>query len=113
MSEPVKPPFRPYKKHILMCTGPRCAPEISGELYGYLKERLKELHRHEGPERIQRSQCQCFGICQGGPLMVVYPDDIWYHHVTREKLERILQEHLLQGKPIEEFMLYRGAQERP
>lgn len=107
--ETEKPPFRPYRKHILVCTGPRCAPESSPSLYQGLKERIKELKLHEGPERIQRSQCGCFGICQGGPIAVVYPDDVWYHHVTPEKMEHIIQEHLIGGKPVAECVLNPGA----
>ena len=104
-----KPPFRPYKKHILVCTGPRCAPETSPSLYQKLKDRLKELGLHEGPERIQRSQCHCFGICQGGPIAAVYPDGIWYHHVTPEIMERIIQKHLLQNQPVTESILYQSS----
>jgi (2Fe-2S) ferredoxin len=105
-----KPPFRPYQKHILICTGPRCAPDASPALYQLLKDLLKELQLHDGPARIQRSQCHCFGVCQGGPIVVVYPDGIWYHHVTPEKLERILQEHLRGNRPVSEYILYRKNQ---
>ena len=103
-----KPPFTPFQKQIFVCTGPRCAPESSPMLYTFLKTRLKELGLNEGPRRIHRSQCHCFGVCQGGPIVVVYPDNVWYHHVTSEKLERILQEHILQGRPVEELVFYRG-----
>ena len=99
---------RPYKRHILICTGPRCAPEQSPALYQALKDRLKQLGLHEGPERIQRSQCHCLGICQGGRLAVVYPDDIWYARLTPELLEKIIQQHLIGGLPVEEAVIHKG-----
>lgn len=103
-----KPSLRPFKKHILMCTGPRCAPEKSLEVYQYLKEQLKRLGYYEGPERIVRSQCHCFGICQKGPLAAVYPDNVWYCHLTKEKVDRVIQEHLLGNKPVEDYVFYKS-----
>ena len=103
-----KPPFRPYKKHVLVCTGPRCAPEAAPDLYQGLKEKLKELKLHEGPDRIERSQCHCFGICQGGPLVAVYPEGVWYHHVTPEIMDQIIREHLAGGRPVNENILAPG-----
>ncbi len=113
MSEPIKIAVKPYERHILICTGPRCAPEQAPPLYQKLKARLKELNLHEGPQRIQRSQCHCFGICEGGPLAVVYPDGVWYHQLDEAKIERIIQEHLIKGRPVEEFVLFKKPSSGP
>jgi len=111
VEETPPPKVTAYRKHVFVCTGPRCAPESSPALYAHLKARLKELGLAEGPERlpageagIHRSQCHCFGVCRGGPILVVYPEGVWYHHVTPEKLERIIQEHLIGNEPVREFV---------
>lgn len=98
------PPLAPYERHVFVCTGPRCAPETSPEIYETLKAKLKELKIDQ--KSVRRAQVQCFGICQGGPILLVYPEGTWYHHVTREKLDRIIAEHLVEGKPITEWLFY-------
>ena len=104
MEQEKAPPLAPYERHVFVCTGPRCAPDTSLEIYQVLKTKLKELKVDQ--RSVRRAQVHCFGICQGGPILLVYPEGIWYHHVTQEKLTRIIDEHIRGGKPIREWAFY-------
>ncbi len=98
------PLLMPYERHVFVCTGPRCAPETSPQIYETLKAKLKELKVDQ--KTVRRAQVNCFGICQGGPILVVYPEGVWYHGVTQEKLAKIIDRHLLGGKPILEWSFH-------
>lgn len=108
MTENVKPKMMNYNRHLLVCIGSRCVPDGEGQaLYDELKEKLKAAGVDKGELRVKRTRATCFGTCKSGPLLCVQPEGIWYYAVDSKKLDRIIEEHFVHGKPVEEYIYHR------
>ncbi|GHU27910.1 ferredoxin [Betaproteobacteria bacterium] len=99
-----------YKYHVFFCCNLRsdgessCGDHHANDAQTYAKERIAEL-KLKGPGKVRINKAGCMGRCDEGPLLVVYPDAIWYRYANTRDVEEIIQEHLLNGRVVERLRI--------
>jgi (2Fe-2S) ferredoxin len=98
-----------YVRHVFLCAGANCCtPEVGLAAWEELKKLIKEKELATGEHACYRTKVGCLRICMHGPTMVVYPEGTWYHGMTKERIDQFVQQHLIEGKPIEEWIFARN-----
>ena len=112
---PRSPPMSShYKHHVFFCLneredGSRCCADFGAKaMQEYAKKRCKELGIN-GEGRVRINKAGCLDRCELGPVMVVYPEAVWYTFVDKDDIDEIIQSHLIEGKPVERLMVDRPA----
>jgi (2Fe-2S) ferredoxin len=96
-------------RHVFLCVGGKCAsPEQGQASWEHLKRRLRELGLQDAAGGVLRTRADCLRVCTAGPVAVVYPDGTWYRGCTPANLDRIIAEHLVGGRPVEELVMIRA-----
>jgi NADH:ubiquinone oxidoreductase subunit F (NADH-binding)/(2Fe-2S) ferredoxin len=96
-----------FRSHVLICGGTGCTSNKSREVKNRLEEKLKEVKLDK---EVQVVVTGCFGLCEVGPIMIVYPEGSFYSRMSVDKVDEIVEEHLLKGRIVEKYLFKEKAQ---
>ena len=96
--------IEPYKRHAIMCVGKSCGENMP--LLKYIKQRIASLGLDQGQDAVRVNRAGCLGVCEQGPIMVVYPEGVWYSDLDEAKVDQIIDEHLKGGQLVQELAFH-------
>jgi (2Fe-2S) ferredoxin len=100
-----------FSRHIFLCIGDACCAQEQGEAaWQALKKELKDrnLSLAEGSAACYRTKADCLRVCMGGPILVVYPEGLWYAGMTADRIPEFIERQIVQGRAIEEWIFARN-----
>ncbi len=92
-------------RHFLLCTGSDCRKDGANATWSYAKGRIARASKTAPDGRIYRSQVDCLNLCEGGPIGIVYPEGTWYGALDKAAIDRVIDEHLVGGKPVDDLRI--------
>ncbi len=99
-----------FRHHVFFCTNERdpgnpcCARHGAQKMRDYAKARCKELGIH-GAGQVRINNAGCLDRCEQGPVLVIYPEAVWYTYVDREDIDEIIRSHLIEGRVVERLKI--------
>jgi (2Fe-2S) ferredoxin len=103
-----------YHRHVFLCAGPSCCtPEDGLAAWEVLKKEIKDRGLSSGANACYRTKVGCLRICCAGPTMVVYPEGIWYHGMSADRIPELVQQHLVEGRVVEGQVIGRNPLPQP
>ena len=102
------PDFKPFARQILICTDGDCVSKKDAKkLIKQFREEIDVARQAGDLDRTLCTRMGCAGICENGPIVAVWPDGVWYQHVKKKVMKRIVREHLVGGEPVSKHVFYR------
>ncbi len=99
-----------YKHHVFFCCNKRdppeacCANHHASEMQSYAKQKIKELGLN-GKGHVRMNKAGCLDRCEEGPVIVVYPEAVWYTYIDRDDIDEIIDSHLVHGRVVERLKI--------
>lgn len=101
-----KPKLKAYEYHAVFCCGNKCVENGDRTLFNHFRNRLMVL----GMDTVRVNRAGCLGVCEGGPIMVVYPGGHWYCGLNEAAIDRIIENHFRSGEAVEDLLFHKGGE---